>query len=308
MSYRERMRRPRVATALMTFLLAACGAVEPSPDDPQVRPIGGVWDSSLRVPGDPFRGFGAWVDVYDRELWADPEGTVEEIAGRGVRTLYLQTASTIPQKGPIRFPRLTARFLDAARAHGIRTVAWYLPKLLGAPRDLRRGLAAAAFTTSNGSRFDGIGVDIEVTAEADDGIRAARLVGLSRQLRAIVGPRYPLGAIVPSPIRGPDFWPILPVRELSQTYDAILPMAYWTFHVSGEDDAHAYISRSVRLLRDEAGPEVPIHVIGGIADPATPAELRGFVRAVRESGVIGASVYDVDTTDERGWAVLGELG
>ena len=289
------------------MLLAACEA-EPPPDDPEVRPIGGIWDSSLRVPGDPFRGFGAWVDVYDRELWADPEGTVEDIAGRGIRTLYLQTASTRPQKGAIRYPRLTARFLDAARAHGIRIVAWYLPTLLGAPRDLRRGLAAAAFTSPNGSRFDGLAVDIEVTAEADNEIRAARLVGLSRQLREIVGRGYPLGAIVPSPIRGPDFWPVLPVAALAEVYDAILPMAYWTFHVSGEDDAHAYISRSVRLLRAEAGPEAPIHVIGGIADPATPAELRGFVRAVKESDVIGASVYDVDTTDEQGWAVLDELG
>lgn len=307
MSYRGGMRRSRTATALLTLLLVACGTMNAPPDDPAARPIGGVWDSSLRVPGDPFRGFGAWVDVFDRELWADPEGTVEEIAGRGIRTLYLQTAST-DTKRPIRYPRLAARFLDAARSHGIRTVAWYLPKLLGAPRDLRRGLAAAAFSSPNGSRFDGVAVDIEVTAEADDEVRAQRLLGLSRQLRAIVGRQYPLGAIVPSPIRGPDFWPILPVRELSEIYDAVLPMAYWTFHVSGEDDAHAYISRSVRLLRDEAGPEVPIHVIGGIADPATPAELRGFVRAIEESGVIGASVYDVDTTDDRGWAALEGLG
>lgn len=269
--------------------------------------MGGGWVESLRVPGDPFRGFGAWVDVYDEKLWADPEGTVARIAERGIGTLFLQTASTIT-RGPIHYPRLTARFLEAARAHGIHAVAWYLPELLGAPKDLRRGLAAARFASPLGARFDGVGVDIEVTAEADDEVRARRLVDLSSRLRELVGPDYPLGAIVPSPIRGPDFWPILPVPELARIYDAILPMAYWTFHVSGEEDAHEFISRSVEMLREEAGRDVPIHVIGGIADPATPAELRGFVRAVRESEVVGASVYDVDTTDVEGWEVLDDLG
>lgn len=287
--------------ALLTFILAACGT--PAGPESQADDEPGLW-----VPGDPFRGFGAWVDVYDDELWADPEGTVAAIADRGVRTLYLQTASTSTKRRMIRYPEETAAFLDAARRHGIRTVAWYLPELLGAPKDLHRGLAAVAFTTPGGARFDGLAVDIEVTAEADDRVRARRLLRLSRILRTIVGPDYPLGAIVPSPIRGPDFWPVLPVAALAEIYDAILPMAYWTFHVSGEEAAHEFISVSVGMLREEAGPDVPIHVIGGIADPATPAELRGFVRAVKETGVIGASVYDVDTTDEQGWAVLDELG
>lgn len=298
------------------MILASCGAGEVGNRregaapvaDPGTVPIGPSWDSGLRVPGDPFRGFGAWVDVYDDELWADPEGTVARIAERGIRTLYLQTASTSTKRRMIRYPEATARFLDAGRGRGMRTVAWYLPELLGSPKDLRRAVAAATFTTPNGSRFDGVALDIEVTAEADDAVRAQRLLDLSGQVREILGEDYPLGAIVPSPIRGPDFWPILPLGELAEIYDAILPMAYWTFHVSGEDGAHAFISTSVRMLREQAGPEVPIHVIGGIADPATPKELRGFVRAVKETGVVGASVYDVDTTDRRGWAVLDELG
>lgn len=308
------MRRARAAAALLTIVLAACGAQEPvsgpdgEPAEEGILPVGPGWDSSLWVPGDPFRGFGAWVDVYDDELWADPEGTVARIADRDIRTLYLQTASTSTKRRMIRFPEATGRFLDAARNYGIRTVAWYLPEFLGSPKDLRRALAAATFTTPNGARFDGVALDIEATAEADDRVRVERLLALSRQVRTVLGHDYPLGAIVPSPIRGPDFWPILPVAELAEIYDAILPMAYWTFHVSGREDAHAYISRSVEMLRQEAGPEVPIHVIGGIADPATPAELRGFVRAVKETEVIGASVYDVDTTDERGWRALDELG
>lgn len=311
MSYLGRVGRFRAATALLAIVLASCSAPGPSTVQPRAPrsdafPLDPTWDSSLRSSGNPFRGFGAWVDVYDGKLWGNPEATVERIADRGIRTLYLQTASTSTRRRTIRYPDETARFLDAARRHGIRTVAWYLPELLGHPKDLRRALAAATFTTPNGARFDGVALDIEATAEADDDLRAQRLLDLSGQVRQILGPDYPLGAIVPSPIRGPDFWPILPLAELAEIFDAILPMAYWTFHVEGEDEAHGFISQSIRMLREEAGPEVPIHVIGGIADTA-PGELRGFVRAVREAEVAGASVYDVDTTDERGWRALSDL-
>ncbi|HEX6261971.1 MAG TPA: hypothetical protein VF097_03885 [Actinomycetota bacterium] len=308
------MGRSRAAAALLAIALSACGTAAPVGGPagqpavpPNADPAGPDWDSSRWVAGDPFRGFGAWVDVYDEKLWADPEGTVARIADRGARTLYLQTASTSTKRRMIRFPEATARFLDAARRRGVRTVAWYLPELLGAPKDLRRAVTAATFTTENGARFDGVALDIEATHEPDPLLRADRLLELSRQVRGILGSDYPLGAIVPSPIRGPDFWPVLPVAELAKVYDAILPMAYWTFHISGEDAAHGFISQSIRMLREEAGPEVPIHVIGGIAD-TSPGELRGFVRAVRDADVVGASVYDVDTTDERGWRVLQELG
>ena len=36
---------------------------------------------------------------------------------------------------------------------------------------------------------------------------------------------------------------------------------------------------------------MPIHLIGGVADSSTAAQTRGFVRAARECGVIGASLY-----------------
>ena len=49
---------------------------------------------------------------------------------------------------------------------------------------------------------------------------------------------------------------------------------------------------------------MPIHVIGGIADASSGSEGRGFVRAVREHGVIGASLYNWSLTRESDWAEL----
>jgi hypothetical protein len=85
-------------------------------------------------------------------------------------------------------------------------------------------------------------------------------------------------------------------------------MAYWTYRAGGERGAHRYIARSIELVRKGTGrPRVPIHMIGGLAGLAGPGEVRGFVRAVRRSRVIGASLYDADTSSRLDWAILGRI-
>jgi hypothetical protein len=81
-------------------------------------------------------------------------------------------------------------------------------------------------------------------------------------------------------------------------------MAYWDRHASGEAGAHDYIARSIEILRAEGGPDTPLHVIGGVADNATSEEIRGFRRAVRARGALGASIYDVDSMRPSHWAEL----
>jgi hypothetical protein len=53
-----------------------------------------------------------------------------------------------------------------------------------------------------------------------------------------------------------------------------------------------------------ASPDVPVHSIGGEADRATPADVRGFVAAVRSAGVLGASLYDARDTTPEMWRLL----
>ncbi|HEX5950077.1 MAG TPA: hypothetical protein VFZ96_03665, partial [Actinomycetota bacterium] len=49
------------------------------------------------------------------------------------------------------------------------------------------------------------------------------------------------------------------------------------------------------------------HVIGGIGGEARPAETAGFVRAVRERGVLGASWYTFPLTTPGDWRALEDV-
>ena len=81
---------------------------------------------------DAFRGFGAWVDVFD---WTNEftngkpavgPAAVDRMADLGVQTLYIQAAR---QESPndIIEPGLLHPIIDRAHQRGMGVVAWYLP-------------------------------------------------------------------------------------------------------------------------------------------------------------------------------------
>jgi hypothetical protein len=257
-----------------------------------------------------YAGLGSWVDIYDFSAWADPEGTVAAMAEHGVRTLYLETSNYKRHK-PFVFREGVERFIDASHAAGIAVVAWYLPGFAHVDRDFTRTMKAVDLITPGGQRFDSFALDIESPLVKPASLRTERLLDLSGRIREAVGESYPLGAIIPSP-RGmqvnPDYWPGFPYLELAATYDVMVPMTYFTWRVSGLDGAHHYTTLVTQIIRNETGdPQVPIHVIGGISDEATAEETRGFVRAIRERGVIGASYYGFPGTTDGQWAELSRI-
>jgi len=258
----------------------------------------------------PFEGLGVWVDIYDEEAWSDPAGAVETMVANGARTLYLQS-SNADRPGAFVHPDETATLLEAAHDRGVSVVAWYLPHLTDLELDRARALAAIAFTSPRGDRFDGFALDIESPAVRDPLRRTERLIRLSERLRQVAGDRYPLGAIVPSPVRLVDdvaYWPGFPWGALARTYDAVLPMTYFTFRVDGPAATVGYVTRAVEEIRAGVGSdEVPVHVIGGLARDMTVPETRAFVRAVRAAGTIGASTYTLPFVTPEQWAILGRV-
>ena len=190
-------------------------------------------------------------------------------------------------------------------------VAWYLPGFRDLAIDRRRVADAIAFRTARGDAFDGFGLDIESAAVGDPFRRTERLVRLSSEIRDLAGPTYPLGAIVPSPVRLRDdlaYWPDFPWHDLALTYDAILPMTYFTFRAHGPAETAAYVAGCIDEIRAGVGSDaVAIDVIGGLARDATEPETRAFVRILRARGVTGGGWYSWPDTTEDQWAVLARL-
>ena len=256
---------------------------------------------------EPFRGLGAWIDIFDKTSWRRPEQTVADLASRGVHTLYLQTSNNA-QKLAIAKSKGVVSFLDAAHARGIQVVAWYLPGLTDPSLDLARSEAAIAFRTPSGNSFDGFGLDIESAAVTDPFIRTARLLQLSDQIRAFAGQTYALGAIIPSPhgmTVHTGYWPDFPYSELALRYDAFLPMAYYTWRDKSTLSAGGYIDANIRILRQAVGSDaVPIHIIGGIAQESELVGVQSFVNAVIREKVLGDSLYSYPGVTPDMWAQL----
>jgi hypothetical protein len=291
----------RSGAALLTCVLLTLGLLLPQPASAQVPPGAA-----------PFAGTGTWVSVFAGDaVWDHPWLHVRRMHERGVDTLYLQTASsTTPVSSDLYRPARLAGFLHAAHARGMKVVAWYLPPLRRVAREHDRAMAAVGFRTSRGHTFDGFALDIEPSATTPGGdLRDDNLRRLSRRIRQSAGPDYPLGAIIPSP-RGMQiakrFWPDFPYRVVGRFYDAVLPMSYSTYRVSGAAATYDYTATNIALLRAELG-DLPIHLIGGEAGALSARETSAFVAAGYDGGVAGAGLWHYGRTGPEDWAALQQL-
>jgi hypothetical protein len=255
-----------------------------------------------------YAGLGTWLDIYATSFWTHPQREVAAMTRVGARTLYLQTGNYEQRVDLVR-PQKLGRFIDAAHAAGMRVVAWYLPSFLYPAQDTRAALAAIRFRSAKGERFDSFALDIEASLVRSVPLRSTRLLQLSATLRAAVGRGYPLGAIIPSPVgirRHPTYWPRFPYRSLAHYYNVFLPMAYATDrHIRGVGPTRAYNAADVAIIRERTGkPNVPIHLIGGIANAMGPRETAGFMQAVADCSVLGYSLYAFSVTRQATWKAL----
>ena len=129
----------------------------------------------------------------------------------------------------------------------MHVVAWYLPTLVDVDRDLQRLLAAADLPV------DGLGVDIEATDVADPAERSQRVIDLSARLRSALGDDKALAAITLSGVHlqvvNPEYWPGYPWAEIGATYDAVLPMAYWSLRRGELRSGSRYVGENIDLVR-----------------------------------------------------------
>ncbi len=264
--------------------------------------------SGASRPRSAYAGLGTWLDIYATASRAHPEQEVAAMARDGARTLYLQTGNYEQSVDLVR-PGKLGRFIDAAHAAGMRVVAWYLPSFLDPAQDTRRALAAIRFRSAKGERFDSFALDIEAGLVHSVPLRSKRLLRLSARLRAAVGHRYAMGAIIPSPVgmrRHPTYWPRFPYRPLARFYNVFLPMAYATdAGIRGIRATRAYNAADIAIIRNRTGkPHVPIHLIGGLANAMGARETTGFMRAVADCSPLGYSLYAFSVTRQATWKAL----
>lgn len=278
----------------------------------------GTWSGSgaaaERAPRPSIAAFcrlGAWVDHYDVGL--DPAASARDLASHRVGTLYLQTARFSDGADLVR-PELLGRWLQAAHAAGLRVVGWYLPGYgRWLERDVRRTLAVAGFQGPGGQRFDALAVDIEHREGARD--RPAFNAGVATHLervRRALGTDYPIGAIVPAPrgmARYAARWAGFPWRSIARHADVVQTMGYWSYRrgCRGGLGNCPYPYTTANLADAARLTGLPVHVIGGVADAVTAADVAEFVRAARDARAVGASLYDYATTVPAFWPSLEQL-
>jgi hypothetical protein len=254
-----------------------------------------------------YRGLGSWVDMYDARAWDAPEATVKDLEAHGVRTLFLET-SNYHWPSALNRPNAMGALIEEAHARGIKVVAWYLPGFKDPTKDYRRSMAAIRFRSAAGQAFDSFTLDIEASIVKDVDVRTSRLRTLSNRIRAAVGSRYPLGACIPSPAgmaMHTGYWPRFPFKMLAGVYDVFVPMGYYTYHGDGYANAYRDTRDNIRIIREQTGrASFPIHVIAGDGAKSSGSETTAYVRALRENGALGGSMYDWATTNDASWRAL----
>ncbi len=266
-----------------------------------------------------FRRLGAWVDVFDyaprlQKPGAQPRVTpdsISDMAALGVKTLYVQVAN--PDGAPA--SQLTDRtelgaLLERAHERGIAVVPWFLPRLV-TPADDVATMKQIVKLRVGGESFDGIGLDLESSEVADITLRNQRTVAFAKRARQIVGSSLPISAIVYPAVQlevlNTTLWPDFPYKAVDRYVDLWMPMSYYTYRdtASGLRSAYLYTVDSVDRLRKRVGdPDVPVHLIGGLAEESTPDDYLDMTRAANATDALGWSIYDYATTGTWAWPYL----
>ncbi len=271
-------------------------------------PLAGPLPPPIRATAtgiDPYRGTGAWIDRFDWSVVYSrrtnpPIGVaqIDAMAAAGVQTVYVQAAQWNDPNDIIEVDRLRS-LIDRAHANGMLVVGWYLPDLTDINDDLWRAQAISQLDV------DGIAFDMETTRRFDvctTEVKNRRQLEFSTQARAAL-PGRAIGAIVLAPTWTEtlpnSLWPFFPYFEQTGqgTHDVWVVMGYWTDmrnrFSTGWYEPYRYTLENVNRLRTRLGrADLPIHIVGGVMSNVRPGEVEQFARAARETGVIGASLYD----------------
>lgn len=226
-------------------------------------------------------GAGIWANI-----WHYPEGDLDAYCSRlnahGIRNLFVQTSRS--NTDAIAHPEELGEVIEACHRHGIRVIAWSFAELINPKADAAKMIAAARFESHNGERIDGIAPNLEKNLEK------WRVETYSQELRAALGPNYPMMAVVFSPLNRAPEVARTPWTLLARYYDVIAPMAYWGGRRQSLDP-YTYVSTTIQKVRQLTGKaNIELHVIGDGMGTG-PAAIQQFLKACKDAEATSASIY-----------------
>ncbi|WP_053957985.1 hypothetical protein [Sulfobacillus thermosulfidooxidans] len=222
--------------------------------------------------------------------------------------------------------------LNSAHRHGIRVIGWIIPYVNNqSAQTIQTSLAGdwqvayylVHYKTSKGGQLSGLAMDLELGPLYFDGNTTA-LGEYVKGVRAMVGPGYPLIAIVPDPARtGPTsvigqshYYPYNVVAHFS---NVLQPMAYWhEYYVHDDFDytnsyVRNFISQAILTTRQQArvssiAINLALQFYGNstVGYPSVQEENNALVSA-NTDGAIGVAAFQWHTLTAAYWDVLSQF-
>jgi hypothetical protein len=226
-------------------------------------------------------GPGVWMN-----MWSYPKEDFETYAqglySKGIRNLFIQTSrSNTPA---IASPDKLGQLIEACHKYNIRVIAWSFAELIDPIADANKMIAAANFRSPNGHALDAIAPNLEKN------LSVATVEAYSAHIRKILGPDYPLIAVIFSPLNRGPMVARTPWKVFAKHYDVIATMAYWNGKYQTLD-AYTYTRQTIQKVHQlTQRPDLDVHVIGdGMGTRGN--EITEFMRALRDGGAQSGSLY-----------------
>lgn len=231
-------------------------------------------------------GAGVWMNIWNYpkvETPGEVEAYVKTLVQYKIRNLFVQTSRSntdaiVDRAG-------LSALIDQCHRNHIRVIAWSFAELVNPEFDADKLIAAGLFESATGQRVDAVAGDLE------GNLKPAKIEAYAARLRAKLGLKYPLIAVVYSPLNRSQQALITPWKVIANNFDVIAPMTYWAGRHHKFSDAYNYTYTTVQKIRELCGkPDLEIHVVGdGMG--SSIAELEQFLKGCQAVEATSASLY-----------------
>ena len=246
-----------------------------------------------------------WIWQWDRTAGGDAAAVVAQARAEHLHQLWVRVGDSM--NGFYGASELQ-QLVPAAHAAGLAVIAWGFPYLYDPVGDAHWTAQILDWRSTGpgpqaGQEVDGYSADIERPSEGVD-LTAQRAAVYLEQVRAVAGSRPVVATVYPP---SDAYWRHggYPYRAMAPYVDAFAPMIYWECTDPGAD-ADAAVARLASLRPVTViGQAFNLASVGGRTVSPSGAEISEFLRAGRQAGAVGASLWVWQDATPQEWAALG---